>query len=250
MGRQLQPGETEQNIANNVAEIVRDGDTIQIGIGLVAEWCAVLGTFDNKQDLGWHSEATPRGIIKLIREGVFTGKYKTVHRDKAVATACGGGTSEDMAFVNMNPLFELYPAEHVLDVRVIAAHDNMVSINSAVSVDLTGQVSAESIGPRIISGSGGQTAFAIGSFLSKGGRFVTVLPSTAGGGKHSRIVPRLQEGTIITVPRILADHVVTEYGIAKLKGKSQRQRVMALINIAHPDFRKELEKEARKMYWP
>ena len=250
MGRQLQPGEVEKSIAEHVSSVVKDRDTIQIGIGLAAEWCAVLGTFNDKQDLGWHSEATPRGIIKLIREGVFTGKYKTLHKDKAVATACGGGTSEDMAFVNMNPLFELYPAEHVLNVGVIAAHDNMVAINSAVNIDLTGQISAESIGPRIISGSGGQTAFAIGSFLSKGGRFVTVVPSTAGNGKYSRIVPRLPEGTIITIPRILADHVITEYGVARIKGKSQRQRAMALIDIAHPDFRKELEKEAKRMYWP
>jgi 4-hydroxybutyrate CoA-transferase len=250
MGRQLQPGEVEKSIAKHVAAIVKDGDTLQIGIGLVSEWCVALGTFDNRQDLGWHSEATPRGIIKLIREGVITGRYKTLHQHKAVATACGGGTSEDMAFVNMNPLFELYPAEHVLDVKVIAAHDNMLSINSAVNIDLTGQIAAESIGPRIISGSGGQTAFAIGSFLSKGGRFVSVLPSTAGNGRHSRIVARLQEGTIVTVPRILADLVVTEYGVAKLKGKTQRQRAMALIGIAHPDFRHELEKEARRMYWP
>jgi len=250
MGRQLQPGDVEKGIAKHVSSIVKDGDTLQIGIGLVAEWCAVLGTFDNKQDLGWHSEATPKGIIKLIREGVITGKHKTLHRHKAVATACGGGTAEDMAFVNMNPLFELYPAEYVLDVRTIAAHDNMVSINSAVNVDLTGQIAAESVGPRIISGSGGQTSFAIGAFLSKGGRFITVLPSTAGGGKYSKIVPRLKEGTIITVPRILADHVATEYGIAKLKGKTQRQRATALIEIAHPDFREELVKEAKRMYWP
>ncbi len=250
MGRQFQPGEVEKGIASHVSELIRDGDTIQIGIGLVAEWCAILGTFDDKNDLGWHSEATPRGIIKLIRDGVFTGKSKTLNRHKAVATACGGGTSEDMAFVNMNPLFELYPAEYVLDVRVISAHDNMVSVNSAIGVDLTGQISAESIGPRIISASGGQTAFAIGSFLSKGGRFITVLPSTAGGGRYSRIVPHLQEGTIITVPRILADQVVTEYGIASLKGKTQRQRAMELIKIAHPDYRTELEQEARRLYWP
>ena len=250
MGRQLQVEDHYRSIASHVSGIVKDGDTIQIGLGLVSEGCAVLGTFDDKQDLGWHSEATPRGIIRLIREGVFTGKCKTLNRHKAVATACGGGTSEDMAFVTMNPLFELHPAEYILDMNVIAAHDNMVSINSAVSIDLTGQISSESIGPRIISASGGQTAFAIGSFLSKGGRFVTVLPSTAGKGKHSRIAPRLQEGTIMTVPRILADHVVTEYGIAKLKGKTQRQRAMALIHIAHPDHRKELEKEAHRMYWP
>jgi 4-hydroxybutyrate CoA-transferase len=181
---------------------------------------------------------------------VITGRHKTLNQHKAVATACGGGTPEDMEFAHMNPLVELYPAEYVLDIRVISAHDRMVTLNSAVCVDLTGQITAESLGERLISGSGGQTAFAIGSCMSKGGRFISVLPSSAGGGKHSRIVPKLPEGTVITVPRILADYVVTEYGAAKLKGKTQRQRAMALIEIAHEDFRAELEKEARRMYWP
>jgi len=248
--RQQEAGEVEKRIAEYVSALVKDGDTLQIGVGAVSEWCAVLNTFNNKNDLGWHSETTPRGIIKLIREGVITGKHKTVNTGKAVATACGGGTPEDMEFVNMNPLFELYPAEYVLDVRVITAHGNMVAINSAICVDLTGQISAESIGERVISGSGGQTAFAVGACLSKGGRSITVLQSTANDGKYSRIVPKLEGGTVVTVPRILADCIVTEYGIAMLKGKTQRQRALELINIAHPDFRAGLEKEARRMYWP
>jgi 4-hydroxybutyrate CoA-transferase len=248
--KEIRPGEIEKAIAKHVSDLIRDGDTIQIGIGAITEWCAVLGTFDGKNDLGWHSEATPRGIIKLIREGVFTGKHKTMHRGKAVATACGGGTSEDYAFVHMNPFFELYPAEHVLDIKVIAAHDNMIAINSAISIDLTGQISAESIGDRIISAAGGQTAFAVGSFLSRGGRFVTVLASTAGNGQYSRIVPELGAGTIITIPRVLSDYVVTEYGVAKLRGKTQRQRAVELINIAHPAFREGLEAEARRLFWP
>jgi len=248
--KQHQPGEMEKAVAKHVGTLIRDGDTIQIGVGSLSEWCAVLNTFDNNNDLGWHSETTPRGIIKLIREGVFTGKYKTLNRGKAVATACGGGTAEDMEFVNMNPLFELYPAEYILDPAVIAGHDNMVAINSAITMDLTGQISAESIGERLISGSGGQTTFSVGTCMSKGGRNITVLPATAGKGKYSRIVPLLEKGTIITVPRILADCVVTEFGVARLKGKTQRQRAMALIDIAHPDFHKELEKEARRMYWP
>lgn len=248
--KERQPGEIEKAVSQYVETLIRDGDTIQIGVGSLSEWCAILNTFDNKNDLGWHSETTPRGIIKLIREGVFTGKHKTLNRGKAVATACGGGTAEDMEFVNMNPLFELHPAEYVLDVRVIANHDNMVAINSAVTVDLAGQISAESIGDRLLSGSGGQTAFSVGVCQSTGGRNITLLESTAGKGRHSRIVSRLEKGTVITVPRILADYVVTEYGIAKLKGKTQRQRAMALIDIAHPDFRDELEKEARRMYWP
>jgi 4-hydroxybutyrate CoA-transferase len=251
LGRKTQePGEVYKRIAENVATLIKDGDTIQIGVGAASEWCAVLNTFNNKNDLGWHSETTPRGIIKLIREGVFTGKYKTLHQGKAVATACGGGTKEDMDFVNMNPCFELYPAEHILDIRVIAANDNQVAINSAIIVDLTGQISAESIGTRMLSTPGGQTAFAIGSSLSKGGRNITVLPSTTADGKISRIVPLLAEGTIVTLPRILADCIVTEYGVTSLKGKTQRERAPEIIKIAHPDFRPELEKATQRLYWP
>jgi 4-hydroxybutyrate CoA-transferase len=253
LGRKsVEAGDAEKKIARYVAELVRDGDTLQVGVGSTSEWCCTLGTFEGKKDLGWHSETTPRGIIPLIREGIINGSRKTINTNKAVATACGGGTKEDMDFVNMNPAFELYSAEYCLDVRVIASHDNMVAINSAVSVDFAGQIAAESIGPRVISGAGGQTSFAIGSFLSKGGRNITVLTSTAGGGdkRVSRIVPLLAEGTIVTVPRTISDYVVTEYGIAHIKGMTQRQRALALIEIAHPDFRAGLKKEAEKLYWP
>ena len=199
LGRKdVQPGEAEKTIAGYVSGLVKDGDTIQVGVDATSEWCCVLGTFDNKVDLGWHSETTPRGIIKLIREGVITGKHKTLNCGKAVATACGGSTREDMDFVNMNPLFELHSAEYCLDVRIIAAHDNMVAINSAISVDFAGQIAAESIGPRVISGAGGQTAFAIGSFLSNGGRSITVMTATSGVGKVSRYTPRLTAGPIVT----------------------------------------------------
>ncbi|MDY7036121.1 MAG: acetyl-CoA hydrolase/transferase C-terminal domain-containing protein, partial [Thermodesulfobacteriota bacterium] len=203
-----------------------------------------------KKDLGWHSEHTVPGIIRLVRKGVITGRKKTLHPGKAVATAFVGGTKEDMDFVNGNPMFELYPGDYVLDPRIISSHDNMVAINTALSVDLTGQISAESIGPNMLSGTGGLLAFSMGAYLSKGGRFIVVLPSTAKGGALSRIVPMLEEGTIVTIPRILTDYIVTEYGIVKLKGKSQRERAFELISIAHPDFREELEKEAKKLYWP
>jgi 4-hydroxybutyrate CoA-transferase len=253
LGRKnVEAGEAETKIAQNVAELVRDGDTLQVGVGSTSEWCCTLGTFESKKDLGWHSETTPRGIIPLIRKGIINGCRKTINTNKAVATACGGGTKEDMDFVNMNPAFELHSAEYCLDVRVIAAHDNMVAINSAVSVDFAGQIAAESIGPRVISGAGGQTSFAIGSFLSKGGRSITVLTSTAGSGdkKISRITPLLAEGTVVTVPRTISDYVVTEHGIAHIKGKTQRQRALDLIAISHPDFRADLKKEAEKLYWP
>jgi len=150
----------------------------------------------------------------------------------------------------MNPLFELYGSDYILDPRVIASNDNMVAINSAMMVDLTGQIAAESIGPRMISSTGGQLAFAIGAGLSNNGQSITVLPATARGNTISRIVPVLEAGTIVTVPRTLADTIVTEYGIARLKGKTQRQRAQELIAIAHPDFREELTKESQRLYYP
>ncbi len=251
LGRKsVEAGPVEIAISGYAGSLINDGDTIQIGVGSASEWCARLNTFEGKHDLGWHSEATPKGVIKLMREGVFTGKYKTINRGKHICTACGGGTVEDMQWVTMNPAFELHPAEYVLDVRTIAQHDNMKAINAAVAVDLTGQIGAESIGPRVLSGAGGQTTFAMGAGLSKGGRSITVLPSSASNGTVSRIVPLLETGTIVTVPRIISDTIVTEYGIARLKGLTQRQRALELIGIAHPDHRAELKKQAEGLYWP
>jgi 4-hydroxybutyrate CoA-transferase len=186
----------------------------------------------------------------LAREGVITGGRKNIHRGKAVAVAVGGGDKEDMDFVNNHPMFELYDADVVLNPSVIGTNDQVACINSAISVDLTGQIAAESVGPTLVSGPGGQLAFAIGSQLSKGGRFITTLPSTAKGGAISRIVPQFDRGTIVTIPRTLADIVVTEFGIARLYGKTQRERASELIAIAHPDFRGELHQEAKKLFWP
>ena len=208
------------------------------------------GLFDNKQDLGWHSEATPPGIISLVRDGVINGKYKTIDKERAVVTSLGGGTREEMEWANNNPLFALVDVEYLEDVRVIAAHDNFVAINQALCIDITGQVTAETLGERIFSVAGGQIPFAIGASISKGGRGITVLPSTALGGKTSRIMPLLPQGTAITTLRNLTQYVVTEYGIVNIWGKSIRQRAEALISIAHPDFRAELRKEARRMFWP
>jgi len=244
------PGEREKNIAEYVANIIQDGDVIEIGVGGAAEWITQLGVLENKHDLGVHSENLPRGTASLVMKGIITGKLKTINPEKVVSTACGGGTKEEMDFINMNPIFELYGSDYVLDPKVIAAHDNMVAINAALAVGLTGQIAAESVGPMMVSGTGGQLAFAIGAALSKGGRNVTVLPSTAREGKVSRIVPQLEPGTTVTTPRTLADIVVSEYGIARLKGKTQRQRAEELINIAHPDFRAELRSQAQKLFWP
>lgn len=251
LGRKAtEPGPVEKAIAGHVAGLVRDGDTLQVGVGSVSEWIARLGALEAKSDLGWHSETTPRGVIKLVRQGVINGRRKTIHREKVVATALGGGDAEEMQFVNGNPLFELYAAEYVIDPRTIAAHENMVAINSALAIDLTGQIAAESLGPTMISGTGGHLAFATGAFLSRGGRYVVVMPSTAREGLLSRIVPSLESGTVVTVPRTLAHYVVTEHGVADLRGKTQRQRALALIEIADPDFRAELKDAARRLYWP
>lgn len=241
---------TSKAMAGYVNTIVQDGDTVQVGAGRACESLVVGGVFNGKHDLGWHSEATPRGVIPLIRDGIINGSRKTLHQGKAVATAFGGGSPEDLRFIHMNPMFELYSVEYVDSILTIAAHDHMLAMNEALMVDLTGQVNAESFGPAMYSGAGGQTAFAIGSVLAKGGRGVTVVPSTAKGGKVSRIVPMLPEGTIVTVPRNAVDMVVTEWGIARLRGQTQRQRAEALIAIAHPDFRPDLRKMAQRLYSP
>ncbi len=243
------PSDVEKAIAQYVGTIVRDGDTIEIGVGGAAEWISQLGVLEQKHELGIHSENLPLGLATLVMNGVITGNHKTIHNGKVVSTACGGGTKEEMDYINMNPIFELYSSSYVLDPRVIAANDNMVAINAAMAVDLTGQISAESIGHMMVSGTGGQLTFAIGASLSKGGRNITVLPSTVQAGKLSRIVATLEPGIVVTVPRTLADIVITEHGIAHLKGKTQRQRVQELISIAHPDFRADLLKTAKKLYW-
>jgi 4-hydroxybutyrate CoA-transferase len=251
LGRKTwEPGEVEKRIAQYVSTLIKDGDTLQIGVGSTSEWVAHLGALNNKTDLGWHSETTPRGIIKLVREGTITGKRKNINPGKVVAVAVGGGDEEDMNFVSNNPLFELYDADYVLNPAVAGSNENVAAINSAVAIDLTGHIAAESVGPTLLSGPGGQLAFAIAAQLSKGGRFISTLPSTAKDGAVSRIVPQLERGTIVTIPRTLTDTVVTEYGIANLYGKTQRERASALIAIAHPHFREELNKEAQKLFWP
>jgi 4-hydroxybutyrate CoA-transferase len=244
------PGEVEKTVAQYIGTLIKDGDCLEIGVGGTAEWVAQVGGLETKHDLGWHSENTVKGIATLVMDGVINGKHKNIHPGKAVATAVGGGTKEEMDYINSNPIFEVYSSNYILNPRVISTHDNMVAINSAISIDLTGQVAAESIGPVMTSGSGGQLAFAIGANLSKGGRNVVAIPSTARGGQLSRIVPMLPQGTVVSTPRTLANYVVTEYGIAYLKGKTQRERALELIGIAHPDFREELKKEAEKLYWP
>ena len=242
------PGEREKKISRFVSTIIKDGDCFEVGVGGTAEWLLKLDTFEGKNDLGIHSENLPSGMVTLARKGIVNGKYKNIHTGKVVSTACGGSSKEDMDFINMNPIFELYSSDYILDPRTIAAHDNLVALNSAMLIDLTGQIAAESLGHRMLSSAGGQLAFATGANLSKGGRNVTVLTSTTKGDTISRIVPALAPGTIVTVPRTMADIVVTEYGIARLRGKTQRERAEELIAVAHPDFRDELKETAKELY--
>lgn len=243
--REIEPAVLQ--IAQHVKPLIRHGDTIQLGTGTASGAMARAGVFDDLEDLGWHSEITPAGIVDLVKRGNITGKRKTLHRGKHVATALPG-QGADAQYVHMNPAWEAYDVEYTNSITTIAAHENMVAINNALEVDLTGQIVSEALGTRVFNGIGGQPEFHIGAFLSKGGRAITVLPSTTSDGK-SRIVPIIRD-TFVTVPRTFADWIVTEYGAVRLQGLSQRERAEALISIAHPDHREELRYHARKMFWP
>jgi 4-hydroxybutyrate CoA-transferase len=243
-----QPEEHTRKIAGFVAELIRDGDTLQIGAGSASSRLSQLGIFDGKRDLGWHSESTQAGVITAVRQGIITGARKTLNRGKLVTTTLVIAP-EERAFAENNPDIELREVTYTNDIQVIAAHDNMVAINNALAIDLTGQITAESLGPHVWRGMGGQPEFAAGAFLSRGGRSITVLPSVTSSG-ISRICGHLEPGTFVTVPRYFADTIVTEWGVARLLGKSQRQRALELINIAHPDHRAGLKRIAEKLFWP
>ncbi|MGD9932336.1 MAG: acetyl-CoA hydrolase/transferase family protein [Dehalococcoidia bacterium] len=225
-----------------VNELVRDGDTIQVGTGGLTNGLPAAGAFAGKQELGVHAELSVPGMVRLVREGVITGSRKTLHPGKYVTTQLEASGEGDIDFINDNPIFALYDVSYVNNPIVIAQNENIICINNALAIDFTGQITAESIGAEMWSGPGGQQDFAIGALMAKGGRNVTILRSVAVGGTVSRIMPRLPEGTIITVPRQMADYVITEYGIARLFGKSDRERAEELISIAHPDHRGELRK--------
>jgi len=247
-GREIkEPPAYIKNIVGYVSELIRDGDTIQIGVGRTTEALVTSGLFDNKRDLGWHSEATPPGVISLIKSGVINGSRKTINPGKAVVTSIGGSSREEMEWVSGNPSIWLVEADYLEDIRVIAAHDNMVALNSALMVDLLGTIACETIGTKRYALSGGQLAFGCGAWLSKGGRYIVVLSSTVEtkDGRLSRIVPMFPPHTVTSIPSMVADYIVTEYGVARLAEKSVFKRGEALISIAHPDFRAELKKAVR-----
>jgi 4-hydroxybutyrate CoA-transferase len=237
---------TLEVIGEFAAGLIRDGDTVQMGIGAISE---AIGLFlMDRNDLGIHSELMTASHVELVKRGVATGKYKTLHQGKAVAAMIVGAA--DLQFVDNNPAFELYSVLYTNAIPTIAAQNHQVAVNSTLAIDLTGQAAAESIGPQMYSGIGGQMAFMMGALYSKGGRSIMVLPSTAKKGQLSRIVPMLEPGSTLTTPRQYMDFVITEFGIVNLQGKTQRQRAEALISIAHPDFRPELMKQAKKLFWP
>ena len=233
-------GDVERAIGENCASLVRDGDTLQLGIGAIPD--AVLMFLKDKKDLGIHSEMFSDGVVDLVEAGVITNKRKTSNNGKFVANFLMG-TRRLYDFVDHNPDVLILPVDYVNHPVVIAENDNMVSINSCVQVDFMGQVASESIGKKQISGVGGQVDFIRGAALSKGGRAIIAMPSTAAHGTVSKIVARLDDGAAVTTSRTDVDYVVTEYGIAHLKGHTLRERGEALINIAHPDFREELRRQ-------
>lgn len=246
-----EPPEYARAMAGYVESLIPDGATIQVGTGEPGRLMPNLGVFDNKHDLGLHTELGSPGYGRLVRDGVITGKYKSIHRGKAVATAWTGCDDKDFEIIDDNPLFELYDPDYVLNMRTLLQLDNYVTINNGIQVDLLGQANSESVfGGRMINGTGGQPEMMLAGTLSRGGKSILLLPSTALNGSVSRIVPQLEKGSLVTVPRFFVDYVVTEHGIARLLGKSHRERANELIAIAHPDFRAELRREAEKLWWP
>lgn len=235
--------EVSQTIAGLIAQEIPDGATIQLGIGAIPE--AVGMALKDKHDLGIHTELFTDSMVELIACGAVTNARKPVYRGKSVATLAFG--SERMyQYIHDNPAFMLLPVDEVNDPAVIARHPNFMSVNSALEVDFFGQVCAESVGTRHVSGSGGQADYVRGAVLSPGGKSFIAFPSTAKGGSVSKITATLTPGAIVTTSKNDVDYIVTEYGLAKLRGRTVSQRAKALISIAHPKFRDELTYQAKR----
>src|SRR5262245_41154997 len=229
-------------------ELISDGDTVQIGLGSVSSPLAMY--LDNKNDLGIHTEVIPGGVARLVKKGVITGKYKTVNPGKVVASGGIGVFPDELEIIDGNRNFEFYDFTYTDDLRLLVNQRNYVAVNNAMAVDLGGQACSESIGPFMYTGTGGQTIFTITAAYCNPGKAVIVTPSSSvvKGRRISRIVPMLEPGSVVTAQRAFVDYVVTEYGVASLRGKSLKQRAAALIDIAHPEFREELRKEAKRIY--
>lgn len=240
------PTELHMRIAEYIAELIPDGATMQMGIGAIPD--AVLRFLYHKKDLGIHTELFSDSVIDLVEAGVVTNARKTLHPGKITAGFMLG-TRRLYEWVHDNPIIELHRTEYVNDPFVIAQNERQVAINSAIEIDLTGQVCADSIGPKLYSGVGGQLDFIYGASRSKGGVPVIALPSTAKGDKFSRIVPMLKPGAGVVTTRNHVRYVVTEYGVADLYGRTIRERAQALIRIAHPKFRDELTRAAKELHY-
>jgi len=239
----IQPiGELEAAIGKNCASLVKDGDCLQLGYGKIPD--AVLSFLKDHKDLGIHTEMFSDGVVELVKAGVINNSKKNFHPGRIIS-AFLLGTQELYDFVDDNPMVLMYPVTYTNDPYIAGQNDNLVSINGCIQVDLLGQVSSETIGMQQFSGVGGQVDFVRASAISKGGRAILAMPATAKGGTISKIVPVLDEGAVVTTGRYDAEYIVTEFGVANLKGKTMKDRARALINIAHPKFHDEL-KEAFK----
>jgi acyl-CoA hydrolase len=236
------PSDVERLIGKYIADLIEDGSTLQLGIGGIPD--AVLAALSGRRDLGIHTEMLSDGVMEAIEAGIVTGSKKTFHPHKVVITfALGSDRLYD--FIDNNPVIEAHPTDYVNHPFNVARNDNMIAINSAIEVDITGQVCSDSIGTFIYSGFGGQVDFIRGAAHSKGGKPIIALPSTAKEGEMTRIVPFLKKGAGVVTTRGDVRQIVTEYGVANLWGKNLQERTKALINIAHPKFRPELIREAK-----
>lgn len=238
--------EVSERIGQYIALLVEDGSTIQLGVGRICN--AVLRYLSNHKDLGVHSDMITDGIMELMLKGVITNRRKTFHPGKTVTSFCVG-SRKLYDFVHQNPHIGFYPSEYVNSPTNIARNDHMMAINSAIEVDLTGQVVADSIGHQFYSGIGGQVDFSRGASMSSGGKPIIALPSTTEDGQTSRIVPHIREGAGVVTTRGHVHYVVTEFGVASLRGKSIRERALELIRVAHPKFRHQLLQKVREHYW-
>lgn len=226
--------DVEKAIGENCAKLINDGDCLQLGIGAIPD--AVLLFLKDKKDLGIHSEMFSDGVVELVEAGGINNSKKNLHRGQMLATFLMG-TQRLYDFVHNNPMVAMYPATYTNDPYVAGQNDNLVSVNSCVQVDLLGQVCSETVGATQISAVGGQVDFVRAAAISKGGRSIIAMPSTAVGGKISKIVPVLDEGAVVTTNRCDVEYIITEYGVANLKYRTVRDRARMLIGIAHPKFR-------------
>lgn len=238
-------GEIEMEIGRRCSELIHDGDTLQLGIGAIPD--AVLQCLKDRKDMGIHTEMFTDGVMHMIRSGNINGANKTLHPGKVVTTLIMG-SRELYEFLDHNPMIEAYSVNYTNDPFIIGKNKKMISINSCIEVDLTGQVASESIGHNQFSGTGGQVDYLRGARRSEGGFSILAFPSTARNGKESRIVPLLKEGATVTSMRNDVDYFVTEYGVARLKGKTLKQRAYALVEIAHPQFRETLLKNIKERF--